>query len=183
MEMGEHNDGLYDTLEKLTRQYLKEVVSRHGVPVSIISDRNGRPMVRNFRTTTFTIPALRLLHLRRCMARESSVGCSECRSPICWDEVGDRQLTGLEIIHEISEKIIQIKSRIQAARDRQKCYANVRRKPLEFQVGDKVMLKVSLWKGVIRFGKREKLKPRYIGSFNIIAKVGTVAYRLEEVHG
>ncbi|GKD58962.1 putative reverse transcriptase domain-containing protein [Tanacetum coccineum] len=103
----------------------------------------------------------------------------KCRSPICWDEVGDRQLTGLEIIHETSEKIIQIKSRIQAARDRQKCYANVRRKPLEFQVGDKVMLKVSLWKGVIRFGKRGKLKPRYIGSFNIIAKVGTVAYRLE----
>nr|GEZ11824.1 putative reverse transcriptase domain-containing protein [Tanacetum cinerariifolium] len=72
------------------------------------------------------------------------------RSPICWAEVGDRQLTGPEIIHETTEKIVQIKSRIQAARDRQKSYADIKRKPLEFQVGDKVMLKVSLWKGVIQ---------------------------------
>ncbi|GJU79363.1 putative reverse transcriptase domain-containing protein [Tanacetum coccineum] len=72
-----------------------------------------------------------------------------------------------------------IKKRIQAARDRQKSYADRRRKPLEFEVGDKVMLKVSPWKGVIRFGKRGKLNPRYIGPFRIIAKVGTLAYRLE----
>nr|GFB48608.1 putative reverse transcriptase domain-containing protein [Tanacetum cinerariifolium] len=103
----------------------------------------------------------------------------KCRSPICWAEVGDRQLTGLEIIHGTTEKIVQIKSRIQAARDCQKSYADVRRKPLEFQVGDKVMLKVSHWKGVIRFGKRGKLNPRYIGPFKILAKVETVAYRLE----
>ncbi|GJW30654.1 hypothetical protein Tco_0047529 [Tanacetum coccineum] len=79
----------------------------------------------------------------------------------------------------VSEKIVQIKSRIQAARDRQKSYGDVRRKPLKFQVGDKVMLKVSPWKVVIRFGKRGKLNPRYIRPFKIIAKVGTVAYRLE----
>ncbi|GJX78306.1 putative reverse transcriptase domain-containing protein [Tanacetum coccineum] len=103
----------------------------------------------------------------------------KCRSPICWAEVGDRQLTGLEIIHETTEKIVQIKSHIQAARDRQKSYADVRRKPLKFQIGDKVMMKVSPWKGVLRFGKRENLDPRYIGPFKIIAKVGTVAYRLE----
>ncbi|GJX77371.1 hypothetical protein Tco_0324182 [Tanacetum coccineum] len=70
-------------------------------------------------------------------------------------------------------------SRIQAARDRQKSYADVRCKPLEFQEGDRVMLKVSPWKGVIRFGKRGKLNPRYIGPFKVLAKVGTVAYRLE----
>ncbi|GKB69713.1 putative reverse transcriptase domain-containing protein [Tanacetum coccineum] len=99
--------------------------------------------------------------------------------PICWAEVGDSQLTGPEIIHETTEKIVQIKSRIQAARDRQKSYADVRRKPLEFQVRDNVMLKVSPWKGVIRFGKRGKLNPRYIGPFKIIDKVGTFAYRLE----
>ncbi|GJR52626.1 putative reverse transcriptase domain-containing protein [Tanacetum coccineum] len=97
----------------------------------------------------------------------------KCRSPMCWAEVGDAQLTGLEIVHETTEKIIQIKKRIQAARDRQK------RKPLEFEVGDKVVLKVSPWKGVIRFGKRGKLNPRYIGPFKILAKVGTLAYRLE----
>ncbi|GKF53480.1 putative reverse transcriptase domain-containing protein, partial [Tanacetum coccineum] len=94
----------------------------------------------------------------------------KCRSPICWAEVGDSQLTGPDIICEMTEKIVQIKSRIQAARDRQKSYADVRRKPIEFQIGDKVMLKVSPWKGVIRFGKRGKLNPRYIGPFKIIDK-------------
>nr|GEZ66710.1 putative reverse transcriptase domain-containing protein [Tanacetum cinerariifolium] len=100
-----------------------------------------------------------------------------------WDKhlplVGDRQLTGPEITHKIAEKIVQIKSRIQAAHDRQKSYADIRRKPLRFQVGDKVMLKVSPWKGVIRFGKRGKLNPHYIGPFKISARVGTVAYRIE----
>ncbi|GJS04179.1 putative reverse transcriptase domain-containing protein [Tanacetum coccineum] len=103
----------------------------------------------------------------------------KCRSPVCWAEVGDAQLTGPELIHETTKKIVQIKSRIQAARDCQKSYADVRRKPLEFQVGDRVMLKVSPWKGVIHFGKRGKLNPRYIGPFKVLAKVGTVAYRLE----
>ncbi|GKB38803.1 putative reverse transcriptase domain-containing protein [Tanacetum coccineum] len=98
----------------------------------------------------------------------------KCRSPICWAEVGDAQLTGPEIVHETTEKIIQIKKHIQA-----KSYADRRHKPLEFEVRDKVMLKVSPWKGVIRFGKRGKLNPRYIGPFKILAKVGTLAYRLE----
>nr|GEW88295.1 putative reverse transcriptase domain-containing protein [Tanacetum cinerariifolium] len=91
----------------------------------------------------------------------------------------DAQLTGPEIIHETTEKIIQIKKRIQAARHRQKSYADKRHKPLEFEVGDKVMLKVSPWKGVIHFGKRGKLNPRYIGPFKILAKVGTLAYQLK----
>ncbi|GJX56860.1 putative reverse transcriptase domain-containing protein [Tanacetum coccineum] len=91
-------------------------------------------------------------------------------------------LKNRKIIHETTKKIIQIKKRIQAARDRQKSYADRRRKPLEFQDGDKVMLKVSPWKGVIRFGKQGKLNPRYIGPFKILAKVGTVArFQFEEV--
>nr|GFA57034.1 putative reverse transcriptase domain-containing protein [Tanacetum cinerariifolium] len=102
-----------------------------------------------------------------------------CRLPICWAEVVDRQLTGPKIIHETTKIIVQIKSRIQAARDRKKSYADIRRKSLKFQVGDKVMLKLSPCKGVIRFGKRRKLNPRYIGPFKISARVGTVAYRLE----
>nr|GEV04660.1 putative reverse transcriptase domain-containing protein [Tanacetum cinerariifolium] len=85
-------------------------------------------------------------------------------------EVGDAQLTCPEIIHETTEKIIQIKSRIQAARNRQKSYAYLKRKPMDFQVGDRVMLKVSPWKGVIRFGKREKLNPRYIEPFTVLSK-------------
>ncbi|GKF98204.1 putative reverse transcriptase domain-containing protein, partial [Tanacetum coccineum] len=74
----------------------------------------------------------------------------KCRSPVCWAEVGDVQLTGPEIIHETTEKIVQIRQCLQAARDRQRSYANIRRKPLEFQVGDRVMLKVSPRKGVHR---------------------------------
>ncbi|GJZ02867.1 putative reverse transcriptase domain-containing protein [Tanacetum coccineum] len=91
----------------------------------------------------------------------------------------DAQLTGSEIIHETTEKIIQIKKCIQAARDRQKSYVDKRLKPLEFEVRDKVMLKVSPWKGVIHFGKRGKLNPGYIGPYKILAKVGTLTYRLE----
>ncbi|GKD38433.1 putative reverse transcriptase domain-containing protein, partial [Tanacetum coccineum] len=109
---------------------------------------------------------------------EALYGC-KCRSPVCWAEVGDAQLTGPMIIHETTEKIIQIKKRIQVARDRQKSYTDRRHNPLEFKARDKVMLKVSPWEGLIHFGKRGKLNPRYIGPFKILAKVGTVAYRLE----
>ncbi|GJT12145.1 putative reverse transcriptase domain-containing protein, partial [Tanacetum coccineum] len=103
----------------------------------------------------------------------------KCRSPVCWAEVGQVQLTGPELVQETTERIIQIKQRIQTARDRQKSYADLKRKPMEFQVGDKVMLKVSPWKGVVRFGKRGKLNPRYVGPFKVLKKVGAVAYKLE----
>nr|GEW32231.1 putative reverse transcriptase domain-containing protein [Tanacetum cinerariifolium] len=92
---------------------------------------------------------------------------------------GDAQLTGHEIVHETTEKIIQIKKHIQATRDRQKNLADRNHKPMEIQVGDMVMLKVSPWKGVIRFRKREKLNPRYIRPFKVLTKVRMVAYRLE----
>nr|GEU69433.1 putative reverse transcriptase domain-containing protein [Tanacetum cinerariifolium] len=94
-------------------------------------------------------------------------------------EVRDAQLIGPEIIHKTTEKIIQIKSRIQAARDRQKSYANLKRKPMDFLVGDRVKLKISPWKGVVRFGKWGKLNPRYTRPFEMLSKVGDVAYRLE----
>ncbi|GJZ93916.1 hypothetical protein Tco_0666119, partial [Tanacetum coccineum] len=101
------------------------------------------------------------------------------RSPVCWAEVGDVQLTGPEIIHETTKKIVKNLQRLQTARDRQRSYANVRRKPLEFQVGNHVMLKVSPRKGVIHFVKRGKLNPRYIRPFKILKRVGPVAYKLE----
>ncbi|GJV73400.1 hypothetical protein Tco_1493395 [Tanacetum coccineum] len=94
-------------------------------------------------------------------------------------EVGDSQLTGPAIIHETTEKIVQIKSRIQAARDRQKNNANIRHKPMVFQVGDMIMLKFSPCKGVVRFGKWGKLNPRYAGPFKVIERVRTIAYKLE----
>ncbi|GJW20283.1 ribonuclease H-like domain-containing protein [Tanacetum coccineum] len=95
-----------------------------------------------------------------------------------WAEVGESQLIGPEIVQETTDKIVQIKERLKTARDRQKSYADNRRKPLEFSVGDKVLLKVLPWKGVVRFGKRSKLSPRYVGPFEVVERVGPVAYRL-----
>nr|GEU39342.1 putative reverse transcriptase domain-containing protein [Tanacetum cinerariifolium] len=100
----------------------------------------------------------------------------KCRSPVCWAEVGEAQLTGPELIQETTENIVLIKQRIQAAQDRQTSYADLKRKLMEFEVGVRFMLKVSPWKGVVRFDKRN---PRYVGPFKVLAKVGKVAYRLE----
>nr|GEY70442.1 putative reverse transcriptase domain-containing protein [Tanacetum cinerariifolium] len=103
----------------------------------------------------------------------------KCRSLVGWSEVGDSQLTGPELIGETNEKIVQNKNRLLTARSHQKSYADVRRKPLEFNVGDKVMLKVSPWKGVIHFGKHRKPSPRFIRPFKILERIGPVAYKLE----
>ena len=84
-------------------------------------------------------------------------------------------MVGPDVVQETTDKIAQIRDRISAARDRQKTYADLKRKPQEFEVGDMVLLKVSPWKGVARFGKRGKLNPRYIGPFKILKRVGLVA--------
>ncbi|GKB77874.1 putative reverse transcriptase domain-containing protein [Tanacetum coccineum] len=176
-----------DSMEKLTRQYLKEVVSRHGVPVVlhisartvsyvILESLNEALGTQLDMSTAYhpqtdgqserTIQTLEDM-LQACVmdfgkGYHTSIKAApfevlygrKCRSPICWAKVGDAQLTGPEIVRETTENIIQIKHRLQASRDRQRSYADKRRKPLEFQVGDKFMLK-------------------------ILAKVETVAYRLE----
>ncbi|GKF68428.1 putative reverse transcriptase domain-containing protein, partial [Tanacetum coccineum] len=153
-------------MEKLTRQYLKEVVSRHGVLVLIISDQDSKFMSHFWKSlnkalgtqldmnTAYhpqtdgqserTIQTLEDM-LRACIVMTSrprtpfeALYGRKCRSPICWAEVGDAQLTGPKIIRETTDKIIQIKHHLKASRDRQRSYADKRRKPLEFQVGDKV---------------------------------------------
>ncbi|GKA47269.1 putative reverse transcriptase domain-containing protein [Tanacetum coccineum] len=121
----------------------------------------------------------------RCAPFEALYG-RKCRSPILWAEIGESSLIGPELVQETTDKVVLIKEKLKAARDRQKSYADNRRKPLEFEVGDRVMLKVSPWKGVIRFGKKGKLAPRYVGPFEILERIGPVAYRLrlpEELSG
>nr|GFB72450.1 putative reverse transcriptase domain-containing protein [Tanacetum cinerariifolium] len=232
-----------DPLEKLVKLYLKEVVARHGIPVSIICDRDPRFASRFWRTlqkalgtsldisTTYhpetdgqserTIQTLEdmlracvinfkkgwvnhlslvefsynnsyhasikaasfeALYDRKChspAAPFEALYGQKCRLPVYWTEVGEAQILDPELIQETTEKIVQIKQIMQAARDRQKSYADLKRKPMEFQVGDKVMLKVSPWKGVVRFGKRGKLNPRYVGPFKVLERIEDVAYKLD----
>ncbi|GJY83396.1 putative reverse transcriptase domain-containing protein [Tanacetum coccineum] len=141
------------TLEQTQQGASDEVLNIRVIPHSIPSD-DGNPTIANIKQALRQFSYNNIYHTSIKAAPFEALYGRKCRSPVCWAEVKDAQLTGPEIVHETTEKIIQIKSRIQAARDRQKSYADVRRKPLEFQVGDKVMLKV-------------------------LAKVGTIAYRLE----
>ncbi|GJX08104.1 putative reverse transcriptase domain-containing protein [Tanacetum coccineum] len=185
-----------DSTKKLTRLYMKEILARHGIPVSIISDRDSHFTLRFWQSLHKALGTQLDLstayHPQTDGQSERTIQILEDMLRACvidfgngWDrhlplaEVGEAQLTGPKIIHETTKKIFKIRDRMQAARDRQKSYADKRRRPLEFEVGDKVMLKVTPWKGVMRFGKRRKVNPRYIGPFRIIERIGPVAYRLE----
>ncbi|GJX02140.1 putative reverse transcriptase domain-containing protein [Tanacetum coccineum] len=222
-----------DSMEKLIRLYLKEVVMRHGIPDSIICDCDGRftsNFWRSFQkalgtrldmSTAYhpwtdgqserTIQTLEDM-LHACVidfengwdrhlslikfsynnSYHTSIKAApfevlyghKSRSSVCWAEVRDTQVTSPKFIHKTIEKIIQIKIIIQAACDRQKSYVDVRRKPLKFQVGDKVMLKVLPWKGVIRFGKRGKLNPSTFQVSNLKKCLSdeSLAIPLDEIH-
>ena len=101
-----------------------------------------------------------------------------CRSPVCLTKVGERPSTGLDLVKETSEKVDLIRNRLLTAQSRQKIYADRWRRPLEFEVGDHVFLKVMPKRGVVRFDKQGKLSQRYIGPFKVLEMVGTVTYRL-----
>ncbi|GJZ52425.1 putative reverse transcriptase domain-containing protein [Tanacetum coccineum] len=216
-----------DSMEKLARMYLKEVVTRHGIPVSIICGRDLKFASNFWRSlqkalgtsldmsimyhpqtdgqSERTIQALKdmlrayvidfgnswVKHLPLVKfsynnsyyasikaALFEALNGRKCRLLVCWAEVGQVQLTSPEIVQETTEKVIHIKQRMQAARERQKSYAYLKRNPMEFQVGDRVMLKVLPWKGVVRFGRRGKLNPRYAGPFKVLEKVGSIAHKL-----
>ncbi|GJW22622.1 putative reverse transcriptase domain-containing protein [Tanacetum coccineum] len=195
-----------DSTKKLARMYIKEVVTRHGIHVSIICDRGPKFASHFWRSlqkalgtsldmsiayhpqtdgqSERTIQTLEDM-LRACVidfgngwvkhlplvefsynnSYHASIKAApfkalygrKCRSPVCWAEVGQVQLTGPEIVQEATEK----------------------HKPMEFQVGDRVLLKVSPCKGVVHFGKRGKLNPRYVEPFKVLEKVGSIAYKLE----
>jgi hypothetical protein len=102
----------------------------------------------------------------------------KCRTPLNWVEPGERRLYGIDFVKEAEEQVRAIQKNIAAAQARQKSYADKRRKPIEFEIGDHVYLKVSPMRGVKRFGIKRKLEPRYVGPYRIIEKSGRVAYKL-----
>ena len=215
------------TVDALCKLYVKEIVRLHGVPTSIVSDRDPRFTSKFWggfqKAMGTTLDMSTAFHpqtdgqtervnqvledmLRACVmdfkgswedhlqliefaynnSYHSSIGMAPyealygrpCRSPICWAEVGDSELLGPDIVQETTEKVSIIRDRIRTAQSRQKSYADLKRRQVEFDVGDHVFLKVSPTKGVVRFGKKGKLAPRYVGPFEILEKVGDLAYRL-----
>nr|GEX89052.1 reverse transcriptase domain-containing protein [Tanacetum cinerariifolium] len=183
-------------IDRLAGLYLNEIVARHDVPISIISNRDSQFTLRFWQSIlrgSWDVH-LPLVEFSYNDSYHSSMRCTpfkalygrKCLSLIMWAEVGEVQLLGPKLVQETTKKISQIKDRLKATRDRQKSYAGKRRKPLELSVGDYVLLKASPWKGVVRFEKKGKLAPRFVGPFEIIEKVGLIANRLrlpEELNG
>ncbi|KAL5752232.1 hypothetical protein ACOSQ2_022739 [Xanthoceras sorbifolium] len=215
------------SLDKLAELYIREIVRLHGVPISIISDRDPRFTSRfwgklqealgtrlNFSTAFHpqtdgqSERVIQVLEdmLRSCVidfegswdrhiplvefvynnSFQSSIGMApyevlygrKCKTPLCWTELSESKIAGPDLIRETEEKVKVIKERLKAAADRQKSYADLKRKDIEYEVGEKVFLKVSPWKKIMRFGQKGKLSPIFIGPYEVIERVGPVAYRL-----
>jgi Integrase zinc binding domain/Integrase core domain len=214
--------------EKLADLFVKEIIARHGVPVSIVSDRDTRFTSRFWQkfndemgtklhiTTAYhpqadgqserTIQTLEDM-LRACIidfggswekhlplaefsynnSYHSSIGMPpfemlygrKCRTPLCWEVEGRAKVGSSDIVRMTTENVKVVKDRLKAAQDRQRAYANKKKKHVAFKKGDYVMLRVSPWKGLVRFGKKGKLSPRFIGPFKVLKQVGEVAYELE----
>ena len=216
------------TVDRLANIYVERIVPLHGIPMTIVSDRDPRFTSGFWRSlqkvigyelryssayhpqtdgqTERTIQTIEDM-LRACcliwggswehylgmvefaynnsyhtslgMAPYEALYGRPCRTPLNWHEVGERQLVGPELIQQTTEVVKLIKEKLQAAQSRQKSYADVRRRPLQFEVGDFVFLRISPSKGIMRFGKSGKLSPRYVGPFQVIERIGETAYRLD----
>nr|GEU95565.1 hypothetical protein [Tanacetum cinerariifolium] len=157
-----HSERTIQTLEEMLKAYIIDFGGSWDVHLPLVDFSYSNSYHSSVRYTSF----------------EALYGRKR-RSPIMWAEVEEWQLIGPKLVQENTEKISQIKDRLKVTRDRQKSYADKRRKPLEFSVGDYVLLKVSPWKGIVRFGKKGKLAPRFVRTFEIIENVGPVAYWLD----
>ncbi|KAL5786007.1 hypothetical protein ACOSQ2_008399 [Xanthoceras sorbifolium] len=215
------------SLDRLAELYIREIVRLHGVPTSIISDRDPRFTSRfwkkfqealgtrlNFSTAFHPqtdgqserviqvlkdmlmsyiinfegswVDHLPLIEFGYNNSFQTSITMApyealygrKCRTPLCWTELGEDKLVGPDVIRQTEEKVKIIKDRLKAASDRQKSYADRKRRDIEYVVGDRVFLKVSPWKKILRFGKKGKLSQRFIGPYEIIERVGPVTYRL-----
>ncbi|KAA0040271.1 pol protein [Cucumis melo var. makuwa] len=209
------------TASKWAQLYMSEIVILHGVPVSIVSDRDARftskfwkglqtamgtrldfstafhPQTDGqterlnevledmLRACALEFPGswdshLHLMEFAYNNSYQATIGMAPfealygkcCRSPVCWSEVGEQRLMGPELVQSTNEAIQKIRSRMHTAQSRQKSYADVRRKDLEFEVGDKVFLKVAPMRGVLRFERRGKLSPRFVRPFEILERIG-----------
>ncbi|GFY88890.1 hypothetical protein Acr_06g0008300 [Actinidia rufa] len=234
-----------DSIEVLSRLYIQEIVRLHGVPVSIVSDRDPRFTARFWQGLQSALGTSLLLStayhpqtdgqsertiqiledmLQACVldfrgswedhlslveftysnSYQSSIEMAPyealygrpCRSPVYWTELGEATVVGPELVAETAEsmglihkrlkaaqkatteKVKVIRQRLLTAQSRQKSYADRRRRPLSFEVGDHVFLKISTRRGLHRFGRGGKLSSRYIGPFDIIERIGEVVYRL-----
>ncbi|WZZ44999.1 hypothetical protein YC2023_041258 [Brassica napus] len=217
-----------DGVDQLAQIYLTDIMRLHGVPISIVSDRDTKftsTFWRAFQkalgtkvhmSTAYhpqtdgqserTIQTLEDM-LRACIldwegswgkylplaefaynnSYHSSIGMAPyealygrpCRTPLCWTEVGERRDLEPAMVQETVEHIEMLKTRLKEAHDRQKSYADKRRKDLEFQVGDLVYLKMRTFQGGSKTRKLKKLKPRYMGPYPIVERIGAVAYRLQ----
>ncbi|CAL2240309.1 unnamed protein product [Prunus armeniaca] len=216
-----------ESTENLGKLYVREIVRLHGIPVSIVSDRDSKftskfwgSLQKALGTQLNFVTAFhpqtdgqleRTIQILEDMLRayildfggswedhlvlaefaynnsyQSSIHMAPyealygrpCWSPVCWTEVGETVLLGPDLVQETTEKVKLIKQHLLTAQSRQKNYADRRSKPLSFNVGDYVFLKVSPRRGVKRFGKTRKLAPRFIGPFEILERIGEVAYKL-----
>ena len=102
----------------------------------------------------------------------------KCRTPLCWTELSEKKIIGPDLIQETEEKVKTIRKRLKVATYRQKSYDDMKIKDVRYEIGEKVILKVFPWNKVMRFGRKGKLSPRFIGPYEVIEKVGPMAYKL-----